>query len=262
MNSNDNRRQIQSINRTCEILRYLGESGPTNLATLAEYMDLAPGTLHPYLVTLSKNGLVGREGKKYRLGLAIRPLSELMKQQIPLYQAGHEEAEMLAKKHDAMVHLIAPFDNQLIVLYEMYGERANGQEVYTNVRNRLKHFHCTGAGKVVLAHLPRSCVTDILDQQGMPAYTKNTITDRDELFDELDLIREQGFALNREEFMKGNRGTTAPIFGESDEVIGTISVSGPANQLTGNRFREELPESIMRSASMIEMNLHSSIGEN
>ncbi|MFB6187002.1 MAG: IclR family transcriptional regulator C-terminal domain-containing protein, partial [Halobacteriaceae archaeon] len=60
--------------------------------------------------------------------------------------------------------------------------------------------HANAAGKAILAHLPEDVVHDILDRTGLPEHTKHTITSRKELFDELDSIRERGYAVNRGEY--------------------------------------------------------------
>ncbi|WP_438268485.1 IclR family transcriptional regulator domain-containing protein [Halocatena marina] len=51
-------------------------------------------------------------------------------------------------------------------------------------------FHNTSLGNTTLTNLPREHVMEIFDRHGMPASTENTITDRDEIFDELERVRE------------------------------------------------------------------------
>jgi len=100
--------------------------------------------------------------------------------------------------------------------------------------------HSTGLGKAILAHLPEERVESIVDHHGMPASTPETITDRDELFDALERIRDRGFAFDDEERLRGLRCVAAPILA-NDDVVGAISVSGPTNRLRDDRYREELP---------------------
>jgi IclR family acetate operon transcriptional repressor len=63
-------------------------------------------------------------------------------------------------------------------------------------------------------------------------YTLNTITSREKLLQELERIRQEGIALDNEEFDLGLRCVAAPIFGTEGEIIASISVSGPANRIT------------------------------
>jgi DNA-binding IclR family transcriptional regulator len=104
-----------------------------------------------------------------------------------------------------------------------------------------------------LSHLPERRVEEIIDQRGLPAKTNNTITDADELFDELETIREQGFAIDNEENITGLKCIAAPVLG-NDSVKGALSVSYPISRITGDSFTEELSAVIKRSANVIELN--------
>ncbi len=69
---------------------------------------------------------------------------------------------------------------------------------------------------------------DILDKKGLPSLTEKTITNRKKLEEELCKVREQGFALDREENEKDVRCIAAPIRNYQGRVIASISISSPA----------------------------------
>jgi DNA-binding IclR family transcriptional regulator len=98
-------------------------------------------------------------------------------------------------------------------------------------------------------------VRDIVDEQGLVRQTENTLTDTDELFAELETIRERGYAVNDEEEIRGMRSVGVPIRGIDGDVCGAVSVTGPAARLTGERFESELPDLVMQTANLIEVNL-------
>jgi IclR family KDG regulon transcriptional repressor len=89
------------------------------------------------------------------------------------------------------------------------------------------------AGKAFLAFLPEEQREVILNSVELVPYTKNTITDKDALRKELDTIRTSGYAFSRGEWTPEASGLAAPIFGQGEEVIAAISISGPSQ-----RFRE------------------------
>jgi len=104
--------------------------------------------------------------------------------------------------------------------------------------------------------MPRDQVESILDRRGLPSTTKHTITDRAELYDELDRIREQGYALDKGESMEGFRCVAAPVINNrTDQVKGAISVSGPRSRMRGERFKEVLPQLIIDAINVVEINL-------
>ena len=49
----------------------------------------------------------------------------------------------------------------------------------------------------------------------------------------LEVVREQGFALDNEEFDLGVRCIAAPIFDYREKVIGSIGISGPVTTHDG-----------------------------
>ena len=249
-------RQVQSVSRACEILSYLKDNGACHLTQIADDLELTPGTVHTYLSTLRTAGFVQQTRERYNLGLAFVPYSRRIKSQTPLYKAGKNETDRLAHKYDAVSHLTTELDGQIVTLHEISGEDAVGKKLHTQKQEQpWFRIHCTAAGKAILAYLPEEQVSSILTRRDLPAYTSHTITDPDELLEELQEIRERGYSVNDQESMHGNRGFAAPILLDSGTLVGAISISGPANSWKDELFTEELPEAVMRSANNIEINL-------
>ena len=90
------------------------------------------------------------------------------------------------------------------------------------------HMHCTGCGKAMLSYLPASEVEQIIQSQGMPAFTPNTITDKTALLKELEEIRSRGYALDNEEETLGVRCIAEPILNSKGYPTAAISISGSA----------------------------------
>ncbi len=86
--------------------------------------------------------------------------------------------------------------------------------------------HCTGMGKVLLAHSEPGEVDRVLSGP-LTSFTRNTITDPERLARELARIREQGFALDREEVTRGIMCVAAPVWGAGERVVCSLSVAFP-----------------------------------
>ena len=85
--------------------------------------------------------------------------------------------------------------------------------------------HATAAGKVMLAF------GDVeLPAEPFTAYTPRTITTRAALVDELERVRERGFADAREEREEGLAAIAAPVWDSSGALAGIIGVQGPASR--------------------------------
>ncbi|NKE37214.1 IclR family transcriptional regulator [Natronococcus sp. JC468] len=258
MTTDDEPRRIQSADRVCDILEYLRDGDQTTVSEVADAVDLSPGTAHTYLATLESRGFVQKREGKYRLGLELLPYGEHVRLQNDLYQAAKAELHRLAHDSDATAHLMTEYEGRLIVLHEAFGENAIGTEYHPRKRERPQtHLHCTSAGKAILAHLPDYRVARIIEDQGLVSYTSSTITDEAELVAELETVRDRGFALNDQEQMHGIRAVGSPIRYDGDRVLGAVSLSGAASNWSGDRFRRDLPEKVMRAANAIEVNFHS-----
>ena len=82
--------------------------------------------------------------------------------------------------------------------------------------------HCTAMGKVLLAFSDAATVSRVTRRK-LRAYTEHTITDKQALKAELDRVRENGIAIDREEITRGLVCIAAPIVGIDGNVEAAIS---------------------------------------
>lgn len=251
-------RTIRSVERACEIISFLQRNDEANLTEIADSVDLTPGTVHTYLNTLKQQGYVMQEAKAYRLDPWLLTLGEQVRNNLDIYRAAKEEVDGVAFETGEVVHLIVEHDGECLAAYEAFGPKAIGKDIYIQNRGDTHQFiHCTAGGKAILAHLPDEEVERIVENHGLEPVTPNTITDFEELREELEQIRERGCAFNDREQMTVIRSVGAPILDADQRVRGAISVSGPPSRVQAERFREELPKIIMEAADTAQVNLHS-----
>ena len=86
--------------------------------------------------------------------------------------------------------------------------------------------HSNAMGKAILAFLPRDTALSIIDEHGLARCTKRTITSRSKLLNELEVIRERGFAISCQEQYDGICGIGAPIVDATGTVRGAVSLNG------------------------------------
>jgi DNA-binding IclR family transcriptional regulator len=86
--------------------------------------------------------------------------------------------------------------------------------------------HSNALGKVLLAHLTRRQVLEIIAQEGLPRITAKTIVSKAKLLAELERVRRQGFAESDEEQYLGVRGVGAAIYDAGGAVCAAVSVTG------------------------------------
>ncbi len=244
-------RTIQAVGITLEIIDYLHEHDRARITEIAHELGRSKGTIHCHLATLLEKEHVVKNGETYQLGLRYLELSEGVKDRLGIYDAVTDELADLAEQSDELVQFATEEHGRAVYLYKNGSERA--VQTASSIGKR-EYLHCISLGKAILAHYPRERVEEIIDRHGLPEYTSQTITDRDELFEELETIRERGYAFDDEEKIEGLRCIAAPVKAGKNEVFGAVSVSGPSSRMTGDRYREELPNMVTRSANVIGIN--------
>jgi len=118
-----------------------------------------------------------------------------------------------------------------------------------------RYLHATAAGKAILAQLSNCRVEEIIDQHGLPTETDQTITDPEDLFEELEGIGEKSVAYSDGESAEGLRAVGVPVFRPNRFVLGAFSMSAPSNRLQGLRYHEEIPAILLGYANEVELNL-------
>ncbi len=242
-------RTVQSVQTAIDIVERLREVEEAGVTELATALGRSKGTVHSHLATLLENEYVVRSGDRYRLSLKLVDFGEYVKSRLDIYDVVSEELDDLAAETGEVAQFATEEHGRAVYLYKARGDQA--VNTASSVGKR-EYLHCISLGKAMLAHLPEERVTEILARHGLPEQTENTITDREELTEDLRRVRERGYATDDEEKIEGIRCVAAPLM--NDGVVGAISISGPSSRMSDERFREELPHKLLRSANVIEIN--------
>ena len=229
MTCNCGNKKTSALEKSFRILEAVVGRQETGLtfAEIVAQTGTPKATAHRLLKELTTIGVLtfNRETAKYRGSLKLAGLgSEVMVN----YDLRHHTHPELIKLRDETGHTAA------------MGVRSGDQGIYvdkvetTDYGIRLfsavgKAFplHCTGLGKVMLAHADPGEVDRIL-AGGLERITPNTINDPVELKKELVKTKDRGYALDLEEITRGVDCAAAPVFGPGGALIGAISVALPS----------------------------------
>jgi DNA-binding IclR family transcriptional regulator len=248
-------RTLKTADMTCQIFTALRDLDGARLTELANYLDMSKSGLHHYLSTLHQNQFVVKRDDEYHLSSKFLLMGEYVRQRPDLYQIGRQEIQNLAEETGEFAHLMAEEFGLGIHLYKARGTEGAAAEFYRQKEQRPDYLHISAAGKALLAHLDRERVESIIDEYGLVAKTEKTITDPATLFEEIETIRERGYALNNEEEVRGTRAVGAAVLNSDGSPVGALSVSGPTSRISDERFHNTLPKDVTRAANMIENTL-------
>jgi len=249
-------RTLQTVSRGFDVIRALETLDGAGVTELADHLGLSKSVVYNYLTTLRRERFVVKEGDTYRLSLQFLLVGEYVRNQNLLYRIGHPEVEELARTTGEYAHLSTEQHGLGVNLFKVRGEKGVGVDYQTSKLQQADYLHYSATGKAILAHLPRERVDWIVDQYGLPGRTANTITDRDALLDELERVRERGYATNDEEEIMGLRAIGAPVLNRHDRVLGSISVSGPVQRLKEPDYQETVVDAVVSTANVIEVNVN------
>jgi len=209
---------------------------PLSLTELSDATGLTPSTLHRLLHTLISSGRVYRDTLNrfaltprsvYPLGL-YHPLNLLRRD-------AREPLQVLRDKYGPTAVLSLFFESRRLIL-----ETAPGDETFvpyfdTHLEAPL---NASVSGKLLLSNLAPKARDALLGAEPYVACTKNTITSRQALNEELDRIAAQQYATNLDEHCLGISAVGSPIVLETGQMIGAIVVTGPSKHFSEERITE------------------------
>lgn len=251
MGTSDGRRTIESVENALHVVGVLEERGTVGVSEVADELALSKGTVHTHLATLAEHGYVVNDDGRYRLSLRYLGLGEAAKQHIRSYDQVTEELDDLAATHGERAQFAVEEGGKAVYVYRATGSEAVNPSAAIG---RYEHLHCISLGKAILSALPEARVDDIVAEHGLPERTEQTVTTRAALANELDRVRERGYAIDDQERVHGIRCVALPLVTGEDDPVGAVSVSGPASRMTDDRIESVILPDLRQAVNVVEVN--------
>lgn len=227
----------QAVVRALSVLKSFDDVRPSwTLAELSRKLNLNKTTVFRLLTALESEGLVRRDSpsETYALGPVMVMLGARAMRSYSLREACRAELKQLAETSRETATLEILTGKDVLILDEVRGVHLIGS--VQSIGTRWPAF-ATSTGKSILAYLPSEGLAPLF-KGSLPQYTPKTITDPDRLKKEFAEIRRRGYAIADEALELGFRAVGSPLFQHDGEVVGAISVGGPAARLTLERLPE------------------------
>lgn len=244
--------KVSTTETSLDVVDVLRERGSATVEELEAELGLTNSTVHRHLTTLQDRGYVLRNGGSYRLGFKMLTIGGQLRRDVTAYPMIKEKVDHLAEQTDERAQFIVREGNERIYLYTETGDNPVQTGAYTGRRGPI---HSSAAGKAIVANLPESERDRLLDSLDLRKTGPNTITDPDELREDLRTIRERGYSVNLEESTSGVHAVGAAVRGRDDEIIGALSVSGPATRLKDDRLEREIPDAVLAATNELELHI-------
>lgn len=244
---------FESAHRVLRVLEAFGAAQTDlSLTELAGRLDLPKSSVHRLLAVLLDAGFVEQHSvtKRYRLGMRLFEIGSTVIHRRGLHEAAHPVLEELAVSTGETCHLAVLSGAEVVYVYKIDG--TSSFHMSSRVGGRAPCY-CTSIGKVLMAWGGDELLRRVV-WAGLHPHTHHTITREAELVVELERVRSQGYALDREELQEGLRCIAAPIRDHSGRVVASVGVAAPAQRLPD----PEIPRSVdlvVKAAGAISRNL-------
>lgn len=241
-------RLIQSVDRALSIIEALaGQDKPMLLSDLARAVGLNISTCHHLLATLVVRGYAlhtGR-GRGYTLSSKLRELSDITNRELDLLDFVQADLQRLNVDLRESVQM-AVMRGSALMTQIRYGSMMPTHIEADEVK-KMRAAHATATGKAILAWLPEAEMARVVSENGLTAFTPNTITTISGLVEELRLVRRSGFSIDEEELQENVICYGAALRDGSGRVIGSISCSIPKSRATAD-YRLHIARSVVKCA--------------
>ena len=244
-----NEYNVRAVERALQIMGCFDDEHPERgISEIAQAVGLHKATAYRIVTTLVNYGYMEwvADSQKYRLGLELANLGFKVIRRMDLRREALPHMKKLVQEWDETCDLSIFDQGKVFYIEVLLGNHA--LTISAAVGQRLPA-HCTASGKLFLAYLPSEELDDILNYP-LTAYTDNTLISLDKLRDQLNVIRQQGYSVDYEEYEVGICAVAAPIFNRQGNVIAAISGPCPVSRMTPERITE-IAEAFRKAAQAI-----------
>jgi DNA-binding IclR family transcriptional regulator len=247
------RTTIQSVDRAARILKVLA-SGPRRLGVseIADRLGLTRPTVHGLLQTLQAHGFVeqDRDSDKYQLGAGLLQLGNSYLDLNELRARSLVHAERLATRADAAVRVGVMHGPSVVIVHHVFRPDTTLQILEVGAELPL---HASALGKAMLAFLPEEQVEAVLGEP-LARLTSRTLSAR-ALLAELDAVRANAYARERDEAILGESSVASPIFDHAGHPVGAIGVVGDTDRIMPRGPAKQLVPAVAEAARGISREL-------
>jgi len=251
---NGSKYHVPNLDRALSVLELLSKH-PKGLIKneIAETLKLSPNSVYRITMTLVDRGYLNRNDRTRRLSLSNKMME--------LRLSAVDDLSLVDKSWDIMcalrdtttetVHLEARLGDGGVILEEAEGLH---NLRFTCDLGTTFELHAAAPGKVFLAFMGDDERSKFLGGMKFTRYNQRTITSRAKLDKELEVVRREGYALDRAEIVDGIHCVSAPVFDGNGLIVAALTVTGPTARLPESSL-PKIARQVMGHAKMISKRL-------
>jgi DNA-binding IclR family transcriptional regulator len=216
-------------------------SGGQQFMTLREVADACgtdKSTAQRFTHTLTKLGYLEKcpRTKRFSLGKSVLELSFNYLRANTLVEAASPVLIELQRTTGERVNLSLFDDTSIIYAVRQLAKR---EYYFSSLIGRRMPIYCTSGGRIMMSHLSKKEVDDILERSTLKPITRKTIYEPAKIRAKISEAREKGYALTVEETVTGELVVAGAIVDAGGRPAAAIHIAGSLSEWTPNQFEKK-----------------------
>lgn len=244
---------VQAVSNAIDILELLGEyEHELSVSEIVHQLSLTKSNVSKLLSNLEYFGYVelNRYTGNYRLGVKIFQISQAYINKLNLIEVSQHSMQQLKDLLNESVYIGILNGKNIVYLDVIETDEP------VRVRSRIGNVgpaYATAMGKAHLSALEDKEIDDLFGNKSFQKFTDNTIVSIKELKEEIKTVKENGYAIDNEEYEVGVCCVAAPIYDFLGKVIAAISISAPIERVDKSRLDAEIIPALLDSSKKLSV---------
>jgi DNA-binding IclR family transcriptional regulator len=242
----------QSTEKVLLILEYLTQNRlPVRLQDVSDQLNIPQPTLLRYFNALIKDDYIyqDEDTKRYAMTWKVCKFGYLLRSNMGIRNVVGPYLSKLSNKLNlsACVVALEGYESVYVDLVEGFDGMSNN---LLRIGKRAP-LHSTGSGKVMLSTFSDYEFDKYVKEKGLIKLTENTITDKERLREELNKIKINRYAQDKEECEPSLQCISVPVYDYTNSVIVAISVFGHVSKTSDEYMKGEVLSELFRVSKEI-----------
>ncbi len=219
------------------------------ITEISREMGLHKSRVHRAVKTLEDVGFLRKDPKsqKYSLGIRAYDLGIVAARHFSLTPEARPLMQEVADETKAAVSIRVRDGDDIVIIDSI--ESSGVLRVHSPAGAR-RPWDFGAGGKLFAAFLPASEVKMMIENHGLGRYTERSIAEEDDFLQELDVVREKGYAVSDGEHIPGVLSVAAPILNLRGEMIAAFLASLPSTGLSVQQ-RSKMTATVVKKTAAI-----------
>ena len=216
---------VKVLRRSLDIMdKIRTENRPLGVNELSKCCNLGTSTVFRIMKTLVDSGWAYQlENDKYIIGQKFFFQTEKDNLYLALQDLAYPIMCRLSVQENQAMNLCVRINEKCMILQQSRSDRLVD---FVNPKGSNLPIHASGSGKVLFSELDQPLLDDLLDMIEFKKFAPQTIITRQKFLQELENVRNQGYAVDFHESVENTSCVAVPIRNPNGHIIASLSFSG------------------------------------